>query len=773
MAQSVRRPETLGAMDHEPQRDKTRTSYFGNVKTRLGSKLPPGVSQPPQFTKRPWETQPQARAMQEPAASSSQHQHQPLVGRPLDHIPHIRNPRLRQYYLQGTSLDLNNAAVKQEHMAGPSDDSRVPPGDTVFSISSQFNSNGTLSTEEGKMGHSSSLNVHFSSATLIPRELVVPKGKNTSIGGGSPQPEPDSDPRPKPDVEADPETLAAQPQSPSPEAEYDKLLDVEAVPMPDGQLCLLALPPECCQGEGPEPMQYLKLVCRYITDRKGVVSGILLVTSNKIFFDPCKTHPLVKEHGCEEYLLSCSVDNLASVSFFSDISHVHFSKSQQRRKGKKIFQKLKSARRRAGGLPNQKGESTPAPVSVALSDMSSLALSLTKEVSVEEEEEAESRDMAEAEGELDSSPLEGLSEASAGVLGVAVLSSAATFCCGGQEVPSKVKTEQLSTDETQKSSVKSQTAVPRRSSAGSPGSLMFVRLRVQLTAGKKKGVGGLQLGATKTLPRMEAWLALSQESSDELYAYLTHCRPDLCILEGGEDAGEADRDEEGFVLVEDKEGKVEEEEEEEEEEEGEVFQRHRSSGDDWEMVLMEESGDKPTLVIDRDPEGLIHIVESSDILEASHVRELCKELPPRTIGHTWQLTYSTSRHGASLKCLYRKLSSTDSPVLIVIKDALDEIFGAFLSHPLRLSETFYGTGETFLFMLHPRFKCFRWTGENSFFIKGDLDSFAIGGGSGHFGLWVDENLYLGRSSPCYTFNNCCLAETDDFRVMELEVWTFG
>lgn len=132
--------------------------------------------------------------------------------------------------------------------------------------------------------------------------------------------------------------------------------------MPDGQLCLLALPPECCEGEGPEPLPYLKLICRYITDRKvslkntdlipvfsladckftsaycvslcqGVVSGILLVTSNKIFFDPCKTHPLVKEHGCEEYLLSYSVDNLASVSFFSDISHVQFSTSQQRSAG--------------------------------------------------------------------------------------------------------------------------------------------------------------------------------------------------------------------------------------------------------------------------------------------------------------------------------------------------------------------------------------------------------------------------------------------------------
>ncbi|XP_042356265.1 oxidation resistance protein 1 isoform X2 [Plectropomus leopardus] len=774
MAQSMRRPETLGAMDHEPQRDKTRTSYFGNVKTRLGSKLPPGVSQPPQFAKRPWETQPQARVMQEPAASS-QRQHQVTVGRPLNHTPHIRNPKLRQYYLQGTSWDLNNAAVKQELMSGASDDStssRGLPGDTVFSISSRFNSNGTSSADEGKMGQRPSISTSPSaSATLIQKELVVPKGKNTSTSQGSSQPELDVDPKQKREAEADPaclETLAAQPQPPSPEAEYDKLLDVEAVPMPDGQLCLLALPPECCQGEGPEAMPYLKLFCRYITDRKGVVSGILLVTSNKIFFDPCKTHALVKEHGCEEYLLSCSVDNLASVSFFSDISHVHFSTSQQRRKGKKIFQKLKTTKSRAGGLPNPKAESLPALVSVAPSDLSSLALSLTREVSAEEEE-AESRDMAEAEVELDSSPLEVLSEASVGSLGVAVLSSAATFCCGGQETASKMKTELLHTDETGKSSVKSQTAAPRRSSAGSPGSLMFVRLRVQPSAGKKKSAGGLHLGSAKTLPRRDSWLALSQESSDELYAYLTHCRPDLCILEGGEEEGEADRDDEEFVLIEDK----EEEEEEVEEEEEEVLQRHRSSGDDWEMVLMEKSGDKPTLVIDRDPDGLNNIVESSHILQASHVRELCKELPPRTVGHSWQLTYSTSRHGASLKSLYRKLGATDSPVLIVIKDALDEIFGAFLSHPLKLSETFYGTGETFLFMLHPRFKCFRWTGENSFFIKGDLDSFAIGGGSGHFGLWVDENLYLGRSSPCYTFNNCCLSETDDFRVMELEVWTFG
>lgn len=88
--------------------------------------------------------------------------------------------------------------------------------------------------------------------------------------------------------------------------------------------------------------------------------------------------------------------------------------------------------------------------SVAHSELSSLGLVLTKEGSGEEEE-AESRDMAEAERELDGSQLGALSEASVGVLGAAVLTSAATFCCGGQEAASK-----LHVDDTEKSSVKSE-----------------------------------------------------------------------------------------------------------------------------------------------------------------------------------------------------------------------------------------------------------------------------------------------------------------------------
>lgn len=50
------------------------------------------------------------------------------------------------------------------------------------------------------------------------------------------------------------------------------------------------------------------------------------------------------------------------------------------------------------------------------------------------------------------------------------------------------------------------------------------------------------------------------------------------------------------------------------------------------MVLMEESGDKPGLVIDREPDGLNDIVQSSRILEASHVREVGHK-PTQTYTH--------------------------------------------------------------------------------------------------------------------------------------------
>lgn len=191
---------------------------------------------------------------------------------------------------------------------------------------------------------------------------------------------------------------------------------------------------------------------------------------------------------------------------------------------------------------------------------------------------------------------------------------------------------------------------------------------------------------------------------------------------------------------------------------------------DWEVVSMSETRRESPLDLTDLP--LPELLDSTEIFTEEHRRELCKHLPARAESYSWALVYSTLKHGFSLKTLYREMLKIESPILLAVLDTEGAVFGVLTSCSLRMSDHFYGTGESFLFTFHPEFKLYKWTGENVYFIKGNADSLAFGAGDGQFGLWLDGDLFHGRSRRCKTYENDILSKKEDFVVKALEAWGF-
>jgi hypothetical protein len=73
-----------------------------------------------------------------------------------------------------------------------------------------------------------------------------------------------------------------------------------------------------------------------------------------------------------------------------------------------------------------------------------------------------------------------------------------------------------------------------------------------------------------------------------------------------------------------------------------------------------------------------------------------------------------------------------------------------------------------------RFKAFPYSGVNDYIMFCEPDYLSVGGGDGHYGLWLDSVLERGISSHCVTFGNEALSEEGEkFEVMGVEVWYLG
>jgi len=73
-----------------------------------------------------------------------------------------------------------------------------------------------------------------------------------------------------------------------------------------------------------------------------------------------------------------------------------------------------------------------------------------------------------------------------------------------------------------------------------------------------------------------------------------------------------------------------------------------------------------------------------------------------------------------------------------------------------------------------RFKAFPYSGVNDYMILCDQSFLSVGGGDGHYGLWLDDAFEKGISSACLTFGNEPLSEEGEkFDILGVEVWSVG
>ncbi|KAL5120338.1 oxidation resistance protein 1 [Pleosporales sp. CAS-2024a] len=236
--------------------------------------------------------------------------------------------------------------------------------------------------------------------------------------------------------------------------------------------------------------------------------------------------------------------------------------------------------------------------------------------------------------------------------------------------------------------------------------------------------------------------------------------------------------------------------------------------------------------------GYRHDTRDKDKLLSNALAEEIRLLvPPRLqLVDEWSLAFSLEQNGVSLATLYQKSDDYGGKrggFVLVVRDGSGSVFGAYLSDPPHPSSSFYGNGECFLWRAHVlsslpdlamnlppppsadtthatrmttisspprtsrkdaqsppdsgsasrsgtstperiRFKAFPYSGVNDYMIFCEQNYLSIGGGDGHYGLWLDDSLENGVSDTCPTFGNEPLSdEGKKFEVMGVELWYIG
>ncbi|KAI9643216.1 oxidation resistance protein 1 [Ciborinia camelliae] len=216
---------------------------------------------------------------------------------------------------------------------------------------------------------------------------------------------------------------------------------------------------------------------------------------------------------------------------------------------------------------------------------------------------------------------------------------------------------------------------------------------------------------------------------------------------------------------------------------------------------------------------------SAQLLSRALAEEIRLLVPPRLqLCEEWNLVYSLEQDGVSLGTLYKKcdeLRGLRNGFVLVVRDGEGGLFGAYLTEAPHPAPHYFGTGECFLWRatllssplanLPPppssntthlprsttigahhlprsllpsksgsstperiRFKAFPYSGINDYMMLCETGFLSIGGGDGHYGLWLDDTFEKGVSSSCPTFGNEPLSEEGEkFDILGVEVWSIG
>ncbi|CAI6339100.1 unnamed protein product [Periconia digitata] len=230
--------------------------------------------------------------------------------------------------------------------------------------------------------------------------------------------------------------------------------------------------------------------------------------------------------------------------------------------------------------------------------------------------------------------------------------------------------------------------------------------------------------------------------------------------------------------------------------------------------------------------------EEGRLLSKALAEEIRLLVPPRLqLVDDWTVIYSLEQNGVSLATLYQRAEEYRGKrggFVLMVKDGSGGVFGAYLSDAPKPAPHFFGNGECFLWRAHVlpalphlsmaelppppstdttnavrmttlsapsasgsnsalspphsasasrsgtatperiRFKAFPYSGVNDYMIFCEHQYLSVGGGDGHYGLWLDDNLEQGVSSTCPTFGNEPLSdEGSKFEVLGVELWYIG